>query len=109
MSAIGTVLVRRRGRVSVRIHCPAACSVRGRLLAGKRLRKVLHRKRATLVNKVLIRNTAGADTLTLKLSKGTRARLHRRHRSKVPVTLNVRVRENDGKMTTTTRRLRITV
>ncbi|UGS37873.1 M36 family metallopeptidase [Capillimicrobium parvum] len=109
VSAIGTVSVRRRGRVSVRIHCQDACSVRGRLLAGRSLRKLLHRTRSTLVDKTLIRNTAGAGTLTLKLSKGTRARLHRRHRSTVPVTLNVRVRENDGRMTTTTRRLRITV
>jgi hypothetical protein len=108
-SPIGTVSVRRRGRLMARIHCDSACSARGRLLAGRKLRKLLHRKPSTLDKHTIRLKRAGAATLTLQLSRKVRHRLHRRHLERVPVTLKIRVRESDGRISTTSRRVRIRV
>jgi hypothetical protein len=108
-SPIGTVSVRRRGRLLARIHCDRACSARGRLLAGRKLRKLLHRKPSTLDKHTIRLKRAGAATLTLQLSRKVRHRLHRRHLERVTVTLKIRVRESDGRISTTSRRVRIRV
>lgn len=106
-SAIGTVSVRRRGAATVRIHCGAACTAHGRLLAGRTLRRALHRSRATLTDRTIRLRRQGAATLTLRLPRQVRAWLHRRHRQRVTVTLKIGVRERDGRVTTTSRRIRI--
>jgi hypothetical protein len=97
--------IARRG-LRIRVACPAACTIRARLLTNRALARKLRLPRSrqlAAARKSLL--SAGTATLTLKIAKKARRRFARLRRA--TTTLKVTRTGADKKSTTLSRTLRL--